>query len=295
MKILCIGGSAWDITLPVADYPTENKKYKINQIYECGGGCANNAAYLLASWGCDVCLLSIVGKDLNGQKIKKELHDIGVNTLYIKESDLPTTTSYILNNQMNGSRTIITNKSLLASKTFDINFHPDVIFCDGNYYDITKKIFEENPQALKIIDAGSYQDETKNLAQYCDYIVCSNDFAKDYTHINFSYNNEEEISKAYDLIQKDYQGKLIITLEHAGSFTKIDNQNYLIPSISVTALDSTGAGDIYHAAFTYFIIQHYSLLEAMRYANIAGALSVTKVSSKKSIPKLDEVTKHNEL
>ena len=292
MKILCIGGSAWDITLPVADYQKENKKYKINQVYECGGGCANNAAYLLASWGCDVHLLSIVGKDLNGTKIKKELHEIGVNIDYVYENDLPTATSYILNNQMNGSRTIITNKSLLTSSLIcDINFRPDVIFCDGNYFDITKKILQDNPQSLKIIDAGSYQNETKTLAQYCDYIVCSNDFAKDYTNINFSYDNEEELSKVYDLIQKDYEGQLIITLEHAGSFTKIDHQSHLIPSISVHSLDSTGAGDIYHAAFTYFIMEHYDLLEAMRYANIAGALSVTKISSKKSMPKFEEVIK----
>ena len=75
-----------------------------------------------------------------------------------------------------------------------------------------------------------------------------------------------------------------------------DNGEYkIIPSIEVESIDSTGAGDIYHGAFTYFLANKYSFENCLRLANIAGALSVSKVGSKASIPKLEEVLKYHEL
>ena len=85
MKILCIGQSAYDITIPTESFPEENKKYKIHEVYECGGGSANNASYLLAKWHDEVYLASSIGKDDYGRKLKNELESVGVNTKYIEE------------------------------------------------------------------------------------------------------------------------------------------------------------------------------------------------------------------
>ena len=42
-KILCIGQSAYDITIPLSEPIVENQKYRIEQKLECGGGPAFNA------------------------------------------------------------------------------------------------------------------------------------------------------------------------------------------------------------------------------------------------------------
>ena len=136
-------------------------------------------------------------------------------------------------------------------------------------------------------------DNILKLGEVVTYIVCSNDFARDYTKIDFSYDDMEKIKKVYDMIQKDFSSTLIITLERYGSFIKISGEYYLVPSIDVHAVDSTGAGDIYHAALLYFISQGYSILEAMKYANITGALSVEKIGGRNSIPELSEVISRN--
>ena len=297
MKILCVGQSAYDITLPISGYPEENRKYKIKESYECGGGSCNNAAYLLGMWGCDVYLASSIGKDEYGKKIKEELKEVNVNTDYFEELDIHTTTSYIINNLENGSRTIITNKSPLMhfSDEKNIDLKADVLLFDGNDYEMSMKVIKNNPDAIKIIDAGSLKEGTVKLAKECDYVVCSNDFAKDYTKIYFKYSEKDKIKEVYDLIGKDFNGKLVMTLESMGSLTKIKDKFFLIPSIKVDSVDSTGAGDIYHGAFTYFISKGYSLLETLYYSNITGALSVTKIGSKASMPKLDEVIKYHEL
>ena len=298
MKILCVGQSAYDITIPIDGYPEENKKYKVKEVYECGGGSCNNSAYLLAKWHDEVYIASPIGMDDYGRKIKDELKSVGVNINYIEELEgVPTTTSYIINNKVNGSRTIVTNRNprLHFSYDFDIDITPNIILYDGNEFDMGIQIAKKNPQAIKIIDAGNMKEGIVELAKVCDYVVCSNDFAKEYTGINFSYNDINQIYEVYDKIQKDFKGKVIITLEQMGSLVKIENEFKLVPSIKVESVDSTGAGDIYHGAFTHFIAEGYSLLDTMKYSNIAGALSVTKIGSKNSMPNLEEVISYHEL
>lgn len=298
MKILCLGQSAYDITIPVEDYPIENRKYKIHGVYECGGGSSNNSAYLLAKWHDEVYLASPIGLDDYGKNIKNELLNIGVNIDYFEEkSDIKTTISYIINNTKTGTRTIITNKdnNMHFNNDHVIDIKPDIILIDGNEYEMSLNVLKNNPEAIKIIDAGNMKDGIVDLAKLCDYVVCSNDFAREYSGINFDYSDISKIYEVYDKVAKDFKGKLVITLEHLGSLTKIDNEFKLVPSIKVDGVDSTGAGDIYHGAFTHFIAHGYSLLDTMHYANIAGALSVKKIGSKNSMPNLEEVESFNEL
>lgn len=298
MKILCIGQSAYDITLPVNSYPIENKKIKIgNNKVECGGGSANNCAYLLGLWGCDVTLASPIGKDLYGTKIKEELQRVSVNTSYFCELDIDTTTSFIIANLGKGTRTIITNKhdDMKYPLTKKINGNYDVILCDGNDYEIAINTIKNNPKAISILDAGSINEGSLNLCKYVDYIVCSNDFAKGFAKIDFAYDDLMTIKKIHQMLEKEFKTNVVITLESHGSFTKVDDEYVLIPSIEMVCVDSTGAGDIYHGAFTYFISHGYSLKETLRLSNIAGALSVRYIGSKPSMPKLEEVLSYNEL
>ena len=295
--ILCFGQSAYDITIPVDSYPIENRKIKVKELYECGGGAANNAAYLLAKWHDEVYFATTIGNDDYGRKIKEELESVGVKLDYINTVDGQSTTSYILANRSNGTRTIVTHVSekMHFSDNATIPIKPDVILFDGYDINMALKIIKDNPKAIKIIDAGSLKNETVELSKYCDYIVCSNDFAREYTKIDFDYNDINKIHEVYDLIAKDFQGKLIITLEEYGSITKIDNEFKLVQSVKKKSVDSTGAGDIYHGAFTHFIANGYNLLETMKYANIAGALSVTKIGSKNSMPNYEDVINYHEL
>ena len=69
MRVLCIGNSSYDITISVDNFILENKKIKLNHpVVECGGGSGSNVACLLASWGIDTTIVSVIGNDLNGGK-----------------------------------------------------------------------------------------------------------------------------------------------------------------------------------------------------------------------------------
>ena len=82
-QVLCIGHSSYDITLPVEAFPIENRKYNIKEVFECGGGPAGNAAYLIAKWGMRCTYAGCVGNDSYGLKNKKELYKIN-SFLFLK-------------------------------------------------------------------------------------------------------------------------------------------------------------------------------------------------------------------
>lgn len=293
MKFLCIGHATYDITLPMNSYPIENTKVKVDyEKVECGGGSAANSAYLLKKWGMDTYFSGVIGADYEGTKILKEFKSIGVNTDYIEiRDDVVTTTSYIIANTNNGTRTILTSKDkdLTFEQITSVNLKPDVILVDGNHKELAKKVLLDNKDAITIIDAGRYNDDVIELGKLVKYFVCSNDFAKEYTKIDFDYNDLDALKKVYDILAKDFTGQVVITLEKEGCFTRINDEYIKVPSIKVKAIDSTGAGDIFHGAFTYFIANNFNLLLSLKLSNIAGALSVTKIGSRYSIPELKDV------
>lgn len=295
MKVVCIGHSTFDTTLPMKEYPTENIKYRLDHHIECGGGPASNGAYLLAKWGMDTTIVSVVGDDYYGKRVIEDFVKIGANTEYleVKEGHM-TTSSYIIANMSNGSRTILSSKGEAVRKlSKPVNIHADVILIDGEHPETAHEVLDQNPNAISVLDAGRLNDDTRALGKKVTYVVCSKDFAEEFTKIKIDVKNHDNLVIILELLRNYFQTNVIITLESHGSFTLVDGEYQILPSIKVKSLDSTGAGDIFHGAFTYFIANGYSLKEAIRLASITGAISVTRVGSRYSIPMLSEVTEYD--
>ncbi len=68
----------------------------------------------------------------------------------------------------------------------------------------------------------------------------------------------------------------VVTLGEAGSATLVDGVLHRVPAFKVTAVDATGAGDIFNGSLVMRLVAGDTLLDAMRYASAASALSVTK-------------------
>ena len=295
MRGLCIGHAAYDITLPVKEFPKENTKNRIGERIECGGGPACNAAYLLAKWGLNTAYAGVVGNDFYGEKIKEELENIGMDLTYFEmQEGKRTTSSYIIANTSVGSRTILTSRDQdLHYSIKEIREKADVILVDGEELEVSKQVLLNNPDAISILDAGRVRESTIALGSLVTYFICSKDFAEDYTGQKIDTENMSTLINIYERLKSDFDTNIIITLEDKGCFTKFDDYE-IIPSIKVKAIDSTGAGDIFHGAFAYFISHQYSLRESLMLSNITGAVSVTRMGSRKSVPTLEEILKLGE-
>ena len=296
MKYLTIGHASYDITFRVDKYPIENTKQRVGKHIDCGGGPASNAGYLLALWGCDVSFQGIAGNDYYGEMIKAEFNSVNVDTTYLELIDnFETDLSIIIANSTNASRTIITSKDNIVPKCSMPNDNKyDVILVDGEEEEMSKRVLLNNKSAIKVIDAGTCKPSTVSLCPYVDYLVCSKNFALDYTKLEYD-GSIDSLIKIYNKLVSDFHNTVVITLEDKGCFTKIDDEYKLIPSIKVKAVDTTGAGDIFHGAFTYFISHNYSLLDTCRLSNLTGALSTLKVGGRYSVPKLEAVLERRNL
>ncbi len=293
MKAICVGHASYDITLSVDGYPAENIKYRIPKSVECGGGPASNAAYLLAKWGVFTSFVGAIGNDYYGRCIRDEFLQIGVDTTYLEQrDDYRTSSSYIIANKSNGSRTIITAKDPDKSNLVqsEILLEGDVLLLDGEEFDASLKVLNRNSGVLSILDAGTLKESTMMLGKRVQVLACSKDFAESFTHQKIDHYDISFLAEIHRQLEDYFQNTVIITLESKGTFIKSDSYK-IIPSISVVALDSTGAGDIFHGALAYFLGQKYDLEEAVFLANVTGAISVTRIGGRFSIPTLEEVLK----
>lgn len=295
MRAICVGHSTFDTTLPMNEYPIENTKNRVEKHIECGGGPASNGAYLLQKWGMPTTICSVVGNDYYGDRIIDDFIQVGADIRYLeKMKDHFTDSSYIIANMGNGSRTIITSKDAKVRKlSQDVLDKCDVILIDGEHPETAHQVLDNNPDAISVIDASRVNDDTKALCKKVKYVVCSHEFAEDFTDKNLNYDDIDLLTEVHKELADYFKTNIIITLESKGSFTIIDGEYKIIPSIKVKALDSTGAGDIFHGAFTYFIGMGYSLYEAIRLSSITAAISVTRIGSRFSIPTLEEVLEYD--
>ncbi|NLD78755.1 MAG: carbohydrate kinase family protein [Mollicutes bacterium] len=292
MKILCIGHASYDITIPYDGYPIENTKNRVSEKVECGGGPAANAAYLLGKWGLETTFVGCLGKDIYAERIIKEFKSVSVNTDHLElDEDDETTLSFIIVNKRNGSRTVIAHRQKDMNLKNKCDLSADIILADGQELDATIQAIEANPNAISILDAGSLKEENIILGKKVNYLVCSKVFAEDYTKIKIDFNNPESISKIYEKMSNDFKNNIIITLESKGCLYVKDKVIKLMPSINVTPVDTTGAGDLFHGAFTYCLAANYDLEKTLRISNITGALSVTKMGGRNSVFPLEEVLK----
>ena len=295
MRYLTIGHASYDVTFPVLSFPIENTKVRLTDYVSCGGGPASNAAYLLAFWNQDVSFQGLVGSDYYGKKIGQEFKDVSVDTTYFEQDEsIATDLSFIMANTTKGTRTILTAESKEKKEMTLVNNEIyDVILVDGEEKTASLHVLENNKKAIKIIDAGSVKEGTLALCDKVDYLVCSLSFAEKYTNISYQ-KDKKNLEQMHNKLVADFHNTVVITLEDEGCFTKIENNYEIIPSIKVKAKDTTGAGDIFHGAFTYFISHGYSLKDTCRLANITGALSTLVIGGRFSMPRLDAVLQRYE-
>jgi sulfofructose kinase len=75
-----------------------------------------------------------------------------------------------------------------------------------------------------------------------------------------------------------------ITLGEQGSITYRSTDIITIPAFSVAALDTTGAGDVFHGAYIYGLLQRLDLADTIHFASAVAAMKCTRIGGRTGIP-----------
>jgi sugar/nucleoside kinase (ribokinase family) len=82
---------------------------------------------------------------------------------------------------------------------------------------------------------------------------------------------------------------LCVTLGARGALLLVGEEVIREPGITVKTVDTTGAGDIFRGAFIYALLRGDTPRDVVRFANVAAAISCTRVGAMSSVPSLQEM------
>ena len=219
MKVLSIGSSLLETTCPINELIGENKTMHLSERHECGGGHAGNIAYLMAKWGVESYVASMLGADDAASKIKKDFETIGVKTEYIETSyDKPTDKSLVLVNTTSKNKTVFELSSNATLKKYSFGMDPDLIISDGKDLNATVAAFDKYPKSLSFLIATRVSNEVLELGKYAKYIVFNKGTAEGFTNMQIDYNNSATLVNIYNkLKQKFIKAEIVVTLGERGS------------------------------------------------------------------------------
>jgi sugar/nucleoside kinase (ribokinase family) len=293
LDVLCIGHAAYDLFFFLDQYPSENSKTQTLFSEESGGGPAANAAYLLSKWGARCAFAGVVGDDYYGRQIVSEFQSVGTDiSLLDIRPNLSTPLSVILVSQPTGSRTLVNRKAphaplLLRPETLT-GLSPKVLLLDGHELEASELALSVFPEAVSLLDAGSAREGTLALASKVTYLLASERFALQVTKLT-NLAGEALRRSCLDKLRERFGTTTVVTVGERGLILHDGRCWSELPAFPASAVDTTAAGDIFHGAFTYGVLNNQPLWENLRLASMAASLSVQIRGGRRSIPSVAQV------
>lgn len=274
------------ITYPLEAVPGENRQVIVPYIYLNTGGCACNTAIACARLGLKTRLIGKVGNDAFSQFILNTLKDVGVDRkIRISENERTGITFALA---IQNSRSFITYKG--TNDTLSIkDFSMDQI--DGKMFILSgfNLLNGLRKDAVKLFDYARDKDIMTALDPNWDPGGWTQDRINDIIELlkitDFFFPDFEEgksiaFTDSVNLISIKllmYGPKnLCLKLGKDGCLLADENKSQLIKPFHVNPINTTGAGDVFLAAFTKQTLSGKSPEEAVLFANAAAALSTTK-------------------
>lgn len=285
-----LGQCSWDYLSLIDAYPEPDSKCEVNAWHEEGGGPVATALVALARLGVSCSFHGVRGDDEEGRKIAASLEKEGiiVNNL-LTRNDSESQKAFIAVERFGGRRTIFWKRpsgAALSSEELNDDFLENSAFLllDGLMKDVSLHAAREaRKKGIPVmLDAGSMREGMIELARVCDYVVGSEKFAGD-----LGWNEDRNV---FQKIMKDSGfGLTTITFGERGSLTFTEEDIVEIPAYPVKAVDTTGAGDVFHGGYIYGLLQGWELRKILTFASACAALKCRKPGGRAGIATLEEV------
>lgn len=273
----------------IEKFPNPNSKNVLSSLMLQGGGPVATAITMLAKLGKSCSMVTALGDDVDGQWLQNDLRSLLVDTSFIVTKTCRTPRAFILLDQSNGERTVFLDRDPLCRMDIeDVRPLPynrcRLLHIDGHYPEAqlqAARIVHESGGMVSI-DLGSNRPVSPALLAECDIIVVSEAFAV----------GQLNASDAKAGLQKLYQHRakwVGITYGTKGSHF-FDGSRYVYqPAFTVKTIDSTGAGDVFHGAILYALLENFSLADAAVFASAAAAIKCQAVGRRQGMADIEQI------
>lgn len=243
----------------------------------------------LSRWGIKTKYIGKVGADELGQFSLHSIRQEGVDVSSVTiESNATNQFATIIVDGSTGDRTILWNRDdRLMYREGELRKEEvccgRLLHLDG--HDIHAAIqcvrWAKEEGIPTVADLDKVEPLTSELIKEIDFLITSSRFPALYTGIS-------DQKKAFLELQKQTHAFLCATLGHSGAMAWVDGEIFYAEGFKVRAVDTTGAGDVFHGGFIYGLLQNWEVEKMLRFANGVAAFKCLDLGGRRGIPPLEK-------
>jgi sulfofructose kinase len=284
--VVMIGLSNMDYLFQVERFPPEASRTPARTFLQQGGGPAATAAVAAARLGGNVELWALHGEDTTAEFLELELTSYGVQTHRIQRVPGARTWVSAVLVTPQGERYIFPYRDahLQNAEGWNPTELPDAgcILTDARHPAQTEPVLQEaRRRGIPIV--GDFSNGSNwHLAAYCDHLIVSEECALEVA-------GTVELGEALQSLRQREDQVVGVTLGERGYHYLDGHRAAHVPAFVIDAVDTTGAGDVFHGAYAYGVAIGWPVPECAVVASAAAALKCTRLGGRTGIPTLDEV------
>lgn len=295
--IVGVGLNAVDYLVGLSRFPVPGEKLRMSAFAREGGGQVATALVALSRWGRRCKYIGNVGDDEHGRLSSLLLSQEGVDISHVRT--VPGASSQfavIIVEEETGERTILWDRDprIRVSQEdlpLDEIRRARALLLDGHDVPaaITAARAARGAGVPVVLDAEKVQDGTEELLSLCDHIVAAGHFP------GLLIPGASAEDGAREILRRYAPRTSTVTLGPRGAYGCDGREEFFSPPIRVKAMDTTGAGDIFHAGFLYALLGRLPFREILAFANTAAGLSCRGLGGRAAIPTIGEIRAADEL
>jgi len=283
--VVGVGLNATDTMILIPHMPAYGGKVPFLEDVLSPGGQVASAIVCCSVLGLRAKYIGTIGDDERGEIQMRSLLSTGVNLDHVqRRNGCPNQSAYILIDQTTGERTVfwsrpdclridpheITEDQITCAKLLHIDGHDTAAVAHA------ARIAREHGIPVTV-DVDTIYKGFEHVLPNVDYLITSSEFPERWT-------GEADPFKALTLLQETYRMKVAaMTLGAHGALARSEGRFYYSPAFVVNCIDTTGAGDIFHGAFCYSVVQDLGLAESLEFSNAMAALNCTAMGARGGI------------
>ena len=287
--VVGVGYSNIDFLGIVSRYPELDEKMKLTEFSRQGGGVTATAMATVSRLGGRASYIGKVGDDDFGKSAIAELEKDGVDVSHVVvQPGAASQFSFVVVDQATGKRTIFWTPSDVVMEPSDLRredvISGNVLHVDAHHPRAALQAAEwANEAGIPVVmDAGTLREGSVEIAERTDALIASELFARQYTG-----QNDPEV--AARLMFTGRRTISAVTLGARGCIYVTEEGVFHQPAFKVKVVDTTGAGDVFHGAFSFGLSQGWDFRRIVEFASAVAAIKCTKLGGRAGIATMAQV------
>jgi sulfofructose kinase len=287
--VVGIGENSVDLVYRLPGAPAPNAKFRASaQKVSCGGQVATTLT-ACASYGLQTTYVGTFGDDAHGRQVRLALTEARVDLSYAVVRNAPNRHAVVLVDARNGDRTVVWHRDQRLA--IGANEIPTTLIGQGRLLHVDDLDEDASIAAARVaVGAGALvTSDIDRVSEQTPTLIALSTVPIFSAHVPSALTAERDPERALRKLRTVHAGWLCVTLGTKGAMLLEGDRLHHAPAFVVDAVDTTGAGDIFRAAFIYALLRSLAPPEILRFACAAAAISCTREGAMTSVPSLEEI------